>query len=235
MAEWQEAAVARAPVERLIELAGVSKVYDTGHVAVRALADIDLQLESGEYVAIMGPSGSGKSTLMHILGCLDYPTSGSYYLRGEEVSQYGGKRLAAVRCREVGFVFQQFNLLPRLTAAQNVELPLLYARVPADRRGEVVADTLAKVGLSERGHHRPNELSGGEVQRVAIARALANDPAIILADEPTGNLDSKSGDELMQLLDGLYEMGRTLVLVTHDDDVARHAKRVITLRDGRLG
>ena len=235
MAEWQEAAVARAAVERLIELAGVSKVYDTGHVAVRALADIDLQLESGEYVAIMGPSGSGKSTLMHILGCLDYPTSGSYYLRGEEVSQYGGKRLAAVRCREVGFVFQQFNLLPRLTAAQNVELPLLYARVPADRREEVVADTLAKVGLSERGHHRPNELSGGEVQRVAIARALANDPAIILADEPTGNLDSKSGDELMQLLDGLYEMGRTLVLVTHDDDVARHAKRVITLRDGRLG
>ncbi len=234
MAEWQEAAVARAAVERLIELAGVSKVYDTGHVAVRALADIDLQLESGEYVAIMGPSGSGKSTLMHILGCLDYPTSGSYYLRGEEVSQYGGKRLAAVRCREVGFVFQQFNLLPRLTAAQNVELPLLYARVPADRREEVVADTLAKVGLSERGHHRPNELSGGEVQRVAIARALANDPAIILADEPTGNLDSKSGDELMQLLDGLYEMGRTLVLVTHDDDVARHAKRVITLRDGRL-
>ena len=234
MAEWQEAAAARAAVERLIELAAVSKVYDTGHVAVRALADIDLQLESGEYLAIMGPSGSGKSTLMHILGCLDYPTSGSYYLRGEEVSQYGGKRLAAVRCREVGFVFQQFNLLPRLTAAQNVELPLLYARVPADRRAEVVADTLAKVGLSERGHHRPNELSGGEVQRVAIARALANDPAIILADEPTGNLDSKSGDELMQLLDGLYEMGRTLVLVTHDDDVARHAKRVITLRDGRL-
>jgi putative ABC transport system ATP-binding protein len=234
MAEWQEAAAARAALERLIELAAVSKVYDTGHVAVRALADIDLQLESGEYVAIMGPSGSGKSTLMHILGCLDYPTSGSYFLRGEEVSQYGGKRLAAVRCREVGFVFQQFNLLPRLTAAQNVELPLLYARVPADRRGEVVADTLAKVGLSERGRHRPNELSGGEVQRVAIARALANDPAIILADEPTGNLDSKSGDELMQLLDGLNEMGRTLVLVTHDDDVARHAKRVITLRDGRL-
>ncbi|NIT36023.1 MAG: ATP-binding cassette domain-containing protein [candidate division Zixibacteria bacterium] len=234
MAERQEAPAARAALERLIELAGVSKVYDSGHVAVRALADIDLQIESGEYVAIMGPSGSGKSTLMHILGCLDYPTSGSYFLRGKEVSQYGGKRLAAVRCREVGFVFQQFNLLPRLTAARNVELPLLYAGASAERRREVVADTLAKVGLSDRGHHRPNELSGGEVQRVAIARALANDPAIILADEPTGNLDSKSGDELMQLLDGLYEMGRTLVLVTHDDNVARHAKRVITLRDGRL-
>jgi putative ABC transport system ATP-binding protein len=234
MAERQEAAVARAALERLIELAGVSKVYDTGHVAVRALDDVDLRLDAGEYVAIMGPSGSGKSTLMHILGCLDTPTSGSYLLRGREVSQYAGKKLAQVRNREVGFVFQQFNLLPRLTAAENVELPLLYARAPAERRREIVADTLAKVGLSDRGHHKPNELSGGEVQRVAIARALANDPAIILADEPTGNLDSKSEEDLMQLLDSLNEMGRTLVVVTHEDSVARHAKRVITLRDGRL-
>jgi putative ABC transport system ATP-binding protein len=234
MAERQEAAVARAALERLIELAGVSKVYDTGHVAVRALDDVDLRLDAGEYVAIMGPSGSGKSTLMHILGCLDTPTSGSYLLRGREVSQYAGKKLAQVRNREVGFVFQQFNLLPRLTAAENVELPLLYARAPAERRREIVADTLAKVGLSDRGHHKPNELSGGEVQRVAIARALANGPAIILADEPTGNLDSKSEEDLMQLLDSLNEMGRTLVVVTHEDSVARHAKRVITLRDGRL-
>ena len=234
MAERQEAAVARAALERLIELAGVSKVYDTGHVAVRALDDVDLRLDAGEYVAIMVPSGSGKSTLMHILGCLDTPTSGSYLLRGREVSQYAGKKLAQVRNREVGFVFQQFNLLPRLTAAENVELPLLYARAPAERRREIVADTLAKVGLSDRGHHKPNELSGGEVQRVAIARALANDPAIILADEPTGNLDSKSEEDLMQLLDSLNEMGRTLVVVTHEDSVARHAKRVITLRDGRL-
>ncbi len=234
MAQREEVAAGRPPLKRVIELVAVSKVYDTGHVAVRALDDVDLELGVGEYVAIMGPSGSGKSTLMHILGCLDAPTSGSYFLQGEEVSQYEGRRLAEVRCREVGFVFQQFNLLPRLTAAQNVELPLLYARAPAPRRREIVADMLAKVGLSDRGHHRPNELSGGEIQRVAIARALANDPAIILADEPTGNLDSKSEEELMQLLDGLNDRGRTLVLVTHDDGVARHAKRVITLRDGRV-
>ncbi len=234
MAERENARAARAPVERVIELVGVSKVYDSGHVAVRALDGVDLALDAGEYLAIMGPSGSGKSTLMHILGCLDAPTSGSYLLRGREVSQYAGKKLARVRNREVGFVFQQFNLLPRLTAAENVELPLLYAGAPAERRREVVADMLAKVGLSDRGHHRPNELSGGEVQRVAIARALANDPAIILADEPTGNLDSKSEDDLMELLDSLNEMGRTLVVVTHEDSVARHARRVVALRDGRV-
>lgn len=234
MAERREAGVARAPVERVIELAGVSKVYDTGHVAVRALDDVDLRLEAGGYMAIMGSSGSGKSTLMHILGCLDTPTSGSYFLRGHEVSQYARKKLAQVRNREVGFVFQRFNLLPRLTAAENVELPLLYAGASAERRREVVADLLAKVGLSDRGHHKPNELSGGEVQRVAVARALANDPAIILADEPTGNLDSKSEEDLMQLLDSLNEKGKTLVVVTHEDSVARHARRVITLHDGKV-
>ncbi len=234
MAEREDAAAERTPVERVIELVGVSKVYDTGHVAVRALDGVDLTLEAGEYVAIMGPSGSGKSTLMHIVGCLDAPTAGSYLLRGREVSQYAGKKLAQVRNREVGFVFQQFNLLPRLTAAENVELPLLYAGASAERRREIVADMLAKVGLSDRRGHRPNELSGGEVQRVAIARALANDPAIILADEPTGNLDSKSEEDLMELLDSLNEMGRTLVVVTHEDSVARHARRVVTLRDGRL-
>jgi putative ABC transport system ATP-binding protein len=212
---------------------GVSKVYDAGPVAVRALADIDLEIGAGAYVAIMGPSGSGKSTLMHILGCLDTPTQGAYFLKGQEVSGFDNDQLARVRSRDVGFVFQRFNLLPRLTAAQNVELPLLYAKVSGDRREEIVADTLAKVGLTDRAHHKPNELSGGEVQRVAVARALANDPAIILADEPTGNLDSRSEDELMALLDGLNDAGRTLIVVTHEESVARHAKSVISLLDGR--
>lgn len=213
---------------------GVSKVYDAGPIAVQALADIDLEISEGDYVAIMGPSGSGKSTLMHILGCLDAPTAGSYFLKGREVSGFDNNQLARVRSRDVGFVFQRFNLLPRLTAAQNVELPLLYGKVPGDRREEIVADMLAKVGLTDRGQHRPNELSGGEVQRVAVARALANDPAIILADEPTGNLDSRSEDELMALLDGLNDAGRTLIVVTHEDSVARHAKAVISLLDGRV-
>jgi putative ABC transport system ATP-binding protein len=209
-------------------------VYDAGAVAVRALDGIDLDIPEGGYVAIMGPSGSGKSTLMHILGCLDAPTEGSYLLNGQEVSRFNNDQLARVRSREVGFVFQRFNLLPRLSAAQNVELPLLYGKVPAERREEIVSDMLSKVGLADRGHHKPNELSGGEVQRIAVARALANDPAIILADEPTGNLDSKNEDELMALLDALNEAGRTLILVTHEESVARHAKHVITLRDGRL-
>jgi putative ABC transport system ATP-binding protein len=234
VAERKASAAARTRVKRVIELVGVSKVYDSGRIPVRALDGVDLALDAGEYVAIMGPSGSGKSTLMHILGCLDTPTAGSYLLRGREVSRYTGKKLAQVRNREVGFVFQQFNLLPRLTAAENVELPLLYAGASGERRREIVADMLAKVGLSDRRGHRPNELSGGEVQRVAIARALANDPAIILADEPTGNLDSRSEEDLMALLDSLNEMGRTLVVVTHEDSVARHARRVVTLRDGRM-
>ena len=218
----------------MIKTVGVSKVYNTGPVKVNALADIDLDIEPGGYVAIMGPSGSGKSTLMHILGCLDAPTAGAYFLNGQEVSGFDNDQLARVRSHEVGFVFQRFNLLPRLSAAENVELPLLYGKVSGDRREQIVADMLAKVGLADRGHHKPNELSGGEVQRVAVARALANDPALILADEPTGNLDSKNEDELMALLDSLNEAGRTLVLVTHEESVARHARRVVTLRDGRV-
>jgi putative ABC transport system ATP-binding protein len=220
--------------EPVIRLCGLSKVYDSGRIAVEALADFDLEIYEGEYVAIMGPSGSGKSTLMHILGCLDTPTSGSYFLKGQEISHYDADQLARVRNREVGFVFQQYNLLPRLTAAQNVELPLQYAGASMDRRDEIVAKMLAMVGLAERGHHRPNELSGGESQRVAIARALANDPAILLADEPTGNLDTKTEEEIMALLDALNEQGRTVIVVTHDDTVAVHAKRTINLLDGRM-
>lgn len=217
----------------MIRLRGLSKVYDSGRVAVHALADIDLDIYPGEYLAIMGPSGSGKSTLMHILGCLDVPSSGEYFLKGQEISHYDSDQLAAVRNREVGFVFQQYNLLPRLTASQNVELPLQYASVPVGDRDEIVSRMLALVGLADRGHHRPNELSGGESQRVAIARALANDPAIILADEPTGNLDSVTEDEIMKLLDDLNREGRTLIVVTHDDSVARHARRIVSLHDGR--
>jgi putative ABC transport system ATP-binding protein len=223
-----------SPRRQVIKLTGITKIYDGSRVEVRALDDINLEIFSGEYVAIMGPSGSGKSTLMHIMGCLDTPTSGSYLLDEEEVSGYDEDRLAAVRSRKLGFVFQQFNLLPRLTAAQNVELPLLYSKVPADDRNEIVERMLASVGLRDRGHHRSNELSGGETQRVAIARALANDPALILADELTGNLDSRTEEEIMSLLDRLHEQGRTLILVTHDDSVAAHAKRIIKLKDGRL-
>jgi putative ABC transport system ATP-binding protein len=219
---------------QIIKTVGVSKVYDGARIAVEALTDVDMEVSEGDYVAIMGPSGSGKSTLMHILGCLDTPTSGSYFLKGREVSRFDNNQLARVRSREVGIVFQRFNLLPRLTAAQNVELPLLYGKVPTDQRKEIVADMLSKVGLADRGHHRPNELSGGEVQRVAVARALANDPAIVLADEPTGNLDSRNEDELMELLDGLNDAGRTIVIVTHEENVARHTKRVVALMDGRV-
>jgi putative ABC transport system ATP-binding protein len=221
-------------VESVIRLCGLAKVYDSGRIAVEALSDINLEIYKGEYVAIMGPSGSGKSTLMHILGCLDTPTSGSYFLKGQEISHYDADQLARVRNREVGFVFQQYNLLPRLTAAQNVELPLQYAGVPIDRRDEIVEKMLAMVGLADRGHHRPNELSGGESQRVAVARALANDPAILLADEPTGNLDTKTEEEIMALLDALNEQGRTVIVVTHDESVAVHAKRTINLLDGRI-
>lgn len=218
----------------LIKVEEVTRVYGSGPSAVEALAGVSLQIEAGEFVAIMGPSGSGKSTLMHILGCLDKPTSGTYYLDGKEVSAFSGNELAFLRRRRIGFVFQRFNLLPRLSAAENVELPLLYAGVPASRRRETVAALLAQVGLAGRARHRPNELSGGEAQRVAVARALANDPAIILADEPTGNLDSKSEVELMELFVRLNAGGRTVVVVTHEPEVARYARRVIQIRDGRV-
>ncbi|WP_036223949.1 ABC transporter ATP-binding protein [Marmoricola sp. URHB0036] len=218
----------------LIELAGVRKTYDTGQIQVDALRGVDARIEEGEYVAVTGPSGSGKSTLMHILGCLDVPTSGSYHLAGEDVSLLSEARLAEVRNRRIGFVFQQFNLLPSLKAWRNVELPLLYAGVPRQVRRERALAALDKVGLGDRAEHRPGELSGGQQQRVAVARALVTDPAMILADEPTGNLDSASTHEVLGLLDELSALGRTIVLITHEHDVAERAGRTIAVRDGEI-
>ena len=218
----------------LIELAGVRKTYDTGQIQVEALRGLDARIEEGEYVAVTGPSGSGKSTLMHILGCLDVPTSGSYHLAGEDVSQLSEARLAEVRNRRIGFVFQQFNLLPSLKAWRNVELPLLYAGVPRHVRRERALAALDKVGLGDRAEHRPGELSGGQQQRVAVARALVTDPAMILADEPTGNLDSASTHEVLGLLDELSALGRTIVLITHEHDVAARAGRTLAVRDGEI-
>jgi putative ABC transport system ATP-binding protein len=218
----------------LIELAGVRKTYDTGQIQVDALRGVDARIEVGEYVAVTGPSGSGKSTLMHILGCLDVPTSGSYHLAGEDVSQLSEARLAEVRNRRIGFVFQQFNLLPSLSAWRNVELPLMYAGVPRHLRKQRALDALEKVGLGDRAEHKPGELSGGQQQRVAVARALVTDPALILADEPTGNLDSGSTHEVLGLLDKLSALGRTIVLITHEHDVAARAGRTIAVRDGEI-
>ncbi len=220
--------------DSVIELERVTKVYRTGSISVAALRGVSLTIDQGEYVAIIGPSGSGKSTLMHILGCLDVPTSGDYHLAGEDVSHMSETALAEVRNRRIGFVFQQFNLLASLTAWQNVELPLVYAGVPRTERKERAMEALAKVGLAGRVHHRPGELSGGQQQRVAVARALVTEPDLILADEPTGNLDSKSATDVMRLMRELYEAGRTLVLITHDSDVASVASRVIGIRDGLL-
>ncbi len=218
----------------LIELEKVEKIYDMGAVQVRALCGVDLKIERGEYVAIMGPSGSGKSTLMNLLGCLDTPTEGSYRLNGVAVEKLSDRELAAIRNREIGFVFQTFNLLARTDALQNVELPLVYAGLPRKTRRALAARALERVGLADRMHHLPNELSGGQRQRVAIARALVNEPSILLADEPTGNLDSATSAEIMRLFDELHQQGNTVILVTHEAEIAAHARRRVLLRDGTV-
>ncbi|HVO29340.1 MAG TPA: ABC transporter ATP-binding protein [bacterium] len=219
----------------MIETRDVTKTYKLGKgVIVDALRGVSLAIEKGEYVAIMGPSGSGKSTLMHIIGCLDRPSTGNYFLNGEDVAQVGKGRLARIRGREIGFVFQSFNLLPRATLLRNVELPMLYAGVGRRDRRARALEALEKVGLGDRTTHRPNELSGGQRQRAAIARALVNSPTLLLADEPTGNLDSKSGDEVMKIFDGLNAEGHTVVIVTHEPDIAARARRIIRVVDGKI-
>ncbi len=218
----------------LIETRDLWKSYEMGSETVHALRGVSFTIERGEYVAIMGPSGSGKSTLMNLIGCLDTPSQGSYLLNGKQVSQMNDDELARIRNEEIGFVFQTFNLLPRATALHNVELPLVYAGVPAHERLERARAALQRVELAERMSHRPNQLSGGQRQRVAVARALVNNPSILLADEPTGNLDSKTGVEIMALFARLHEAGNTIVLVTHEADIAAHAHRVVHLRDGQI-
>jgi len=218
----------------LISLKNIRKIYTVGQEKVHALDGVDLTIDHNEYISVMGPSGSGKSTLMNMIGCLDTPTSGQYEFEGELVHEMDDNQLASIRNRKIGFVFQTFNLLPKLTALHNVELPLIYANVIRKERLKNAEESLEKVGLKDRMHHRPNEMSGGQRQRVAIARALVTDPAIILADEPTGNLDSKSGDEIMQVLDLLYDGGNTIILVTHEEYIAKHAHRTINLFDGKI-
>jgi putative ABC transport system ATP-binding protein len=221
-------------MEAVIQIRNMRKAYDLGRIQVVALAGLDLDVHKNEYVAIMGPSGSGKSTLMNIIGCLDTPTSGNYYLAGEAVAEMDDDALALIRNREIGFIFQSFNLLPRTSILRNVELPLVYSGVPKEERIERARVALEKVGLADRIEHQPNELSGGQRQRVAIARALVNEPSILLADEPTGNLDSHTGQEILALFEDLYRLGHTILMVTHEDDVAGHARRCVRLRDGLI-
>jgi putative ABC transport system ATP-binding protein len=222
------------PRDAVIVTRNLQREYDMGGEVVRALRGVDLTIRKNEFVAIMGPSGSGKSTLMNLIGCLDSPTGGEYWLNGHRVSELGDDALARIRNKEIGFVFQTFNLLPRATALHNVELPLVYAGMGAKERRRLAADALGRVGLSDRTQHRPNELSGGQRQRVAIARALVNVPSILLADEPTGNLDSTTSQEIMALFEGLYREGQTIVVVTHEHDIAEHALRQVHLKDGRV-
>ncbi len=218
----------------VIQCVDVKKEYRMGTQTVHALSGVSFEIQKNEYVAIMGPSGSGKSTMMNVIGCLDTPSSGSYILNGTNVNTLSDNELAAIRNKEIGFVFQTFNLLPRSTALANVELPLIYAGMRGSARRQQAIDVLEKVGLADRMHHKPNELSGGQRQRVAVARALVNNPSILLADEPTGNLDTKTGVEIMELFEELHAQGNTIILVTHEEDIALHAHRIIRLRDGLL-
>ena len=221
-----------SPTDTIIRVRGLTREYRMASETIQALAGVDLEIAKNEYVAIMGPSGSGKSTMMNVIGCLDTPTAGEYWLNGVEVSRMTDDELAQVRNREIGFVFQTFNLLPRASAMHNVELPLIYAGTRAADRRERAGRALERVGLGDRMHHKPNELSGGQQQRVAIARALVNDPSILLADEPTGNLDSTTSEEIMAVFADLHRQGQTVIMVTHEADIAAHAHRVVTLRDG---
>jgi putative ABC transport system ATP-binding protein len=218
----------------VIRTTELTKTYQMGAEEVHALRGINVEIKKGEYVAIMGPSGSGKSTLMNLIGCLDSPSAGQYWLAGRLVSELDDDELAYIRNKEIGFVFQTFNLLPRATALHNVELPLIYNGTPAEERLEKAKQALGRIELTDRMHHKPNELSGGQRQRVAIARALVNSPSIVLADEPTGNLDSKTGEEIMTLFANLHGQGNTIILVTHENDIAQHAHRIIYIRDGKI-
>lgn len=221
-------------MSKIMKIENLEKTYHLGKVKVEALRDISFEVNTGEFVSIMGPSGSGKSTLMHIIGCLDYPTGGKYFLSGQDVSKLNDNQLALFRNQKIGFVFQQFNLLPRATILRNVELPLTYSKTNSGNKKERAVEALEKVGLGDRLKHKPNEISGGEKQRVAVARALVNHPSIILADEPTGNLDSKTGQDIMKMIDKLYDEGNTIILVTHEAEIARYARRVIHLKDGLI-